>query len=106
MTVGFSPTLYCCPMLFATGNPFKCHEEVLYLQLLIPPKRFDIFFPPNRWMLRRSKCVLIFLQTTLLESDTQQNKIHIFLCGVNFYFMVMCYKCNGEFLPDVTIWSR
>ena len=27
------------------GNPFKCHEEVLYFQLLIPPKRFDIFPP-------------------------------------------------------------
>ena len=23
----------------------KCHEEVLYLQPLIPPKRFDIFSP-------------------------------------------------------------
>ena len=28
-----------------SGNPFKCHEEVLYFQLLIPPKRFDIFSP-------------------------------------------------------------
>ena len=28
-----------------SGNPFKCHEEVLYLQPLIPPKRFDIFSP-------------------------------------------------------------
>ena len=27
------------------GTPFKCHEEVLYFQLLIPPKRFDIFSP-------------------------------------------------------------
>ena len=43
------------------GNPFKCHEEVLYLQPLIPPKCVDIFFPPNRGMLRRSGCVLIFL---------------------------------------------
>ena len=33
------------PMLSASGNLFKWHEEVLYLQLLIPPKRFDIFFP-------------------------------------------------------------
>ena len=29
------------PMLSPSGNPFKCHEEVLYLQPLIPPKRFD-----------------------------------------------------------------
>ena len=27
------------------GCPFKCHEEVLYLQPLIPPKRFDISPP-------------------------------------------------------------
>ena len=44
----------------ALRRPFKCHEEVLYFQPVIPPKRFD----PNRGMLRRSRCVLIFLQTT------------------------------------------
>ena len=33
------------PMLSASRNLFKCHEEVLYLQPLIPPKRFDIFPP-------------------------------------------------------------
>ena len=35
------------PMLFPSENPFICHEEVLYLQPLIPPtsKRFDIFSP-------------------------------------------------------------
>ena len=32
-------------MLLPSGNPFKCHEEVLYFQLLIPPKRFDILSP-------------------------------------------------------------
>ena len=43
---GASPRHYTVdPMLFPSGNPFKCHEEVLYLQPLIPPKRFDIFFP-------------------------------------------------------------
>ena len=32
------------PMLLPSGNPFKCHEEVLYLHPMIPPtKRFDIF---------------------------------------------------------------
>ena len=40
------------PMLFPSGNPFICHEEVLYLQPLIPPKRFDIFLP-SLGMLRR-----------------------------------------------------
>ena len=34
-----------CYLLFPSGSPFKCHEEVLYLQPLIPPKRFDIFSP-------------------------------------------------------------
>ena len=46
-----------------THNPSKCHEEVLYLQPVIPPnKRFDIFFPPDWGMLRRSGCVLIFFK--------------------------------------------
>ena len=31
-------------MLLPSGNPFKCHEEVLYLQSMIPPKRFVIFY--------------------------------------------------------------
>ena len=31
--------------LHRSGNVFKCHEEVLYFQPLIPPKRFDIFSP-------------------------------------------------------------
>ena len=59
---GFLPDIILTvdPKLSASGNLFKCHEEVLYLQPLIPPKRFD-FFPPNRGMLRRSRCVLIFL---------------------------------------------
>ena len=34
-----------CNVLLRSGNPFKCHEEVLYLQRMIPPKRFDIFLP-------------------------------------------------------------
>ena len=25
------------PMLLPSGNPFKCHEEVLFLQPMIPP---------------------------------------------------------------------
>ena len=30
------------PMPLPSGNPFKCHKDVLYLQPMIPPKRFDI----------------------------------------------------------------
>ena len=40
------------PMLLPWGNLFKCHEEVLYLQPMIPPKRFDIS-PPDWGMLRK-----------------------------------------------------
>ena len=29
-------------MLLPSGNPFKCHVEVLSLQPMIPPKHFDI----------------------------------------------------------------
>ena len=47
-------------MLLPEGNPFKCHEEVLSLKPMIPRKRFDIS-PPVCGMLRRSKCVHIFL---------------------------------------------
>ena len=36
------------------------NEDVLSLQPMIPPKRFDIFFP-LRGMLRRSRCVQIIL---------------------------------------------
>ena len=32
-------------MLPPSGNPFKCHEEGLSLQPMIPPKRFDISPP-------------------------------------------------------------
>ena len=41
------------PLLLPSGNPFKCHEKVLHLQPMVPPKRFDIF-SPDWGMLRRS----------------------------------------------------
>ena len=31
------------PMLLPLGDPIKCHEEVLSLQPMIAPKRFDMF---------------------------------------------------------------
>ena len=49
-------------MLLPSGNPFKCHKEVLYLQPMLPPKRFDIF-PPDWGMLIRSRRVQIFILT-------------------------------------------
>ena len=54
------------PMLLPLENPIKCNEEILSLQPMIPPKRFDIFFPDWGRMLRKSRCVQMFLQTTLL----------------------------------------
>ena len=50
-------------MLLPSGNPFEYHEEVLSLQPMIPPKRFNIF-PPDWEMLKRSRRVQIFLETT------------------------------------------
>ena len=61
---GDSPRHYNVdPMLLSmlhTINPFKRHEEVLSLQSIIPPKRFDIS-SPDWGMLRRSRCVHIFI---------------------------------------------
>ena len=43
---GFLPDIILLTQCYLpSGNLFKCHEEVLYLQPLIPPKRFDIFPP-------------------------------------------------------------
>ena len=30
------------PMLLPSGNPFKCHEEVLFLQHMIPPTWYQV----------------------------------------------------------------
>ena len=42
------------------GTGLNAMEEVLYLQPMIPPKRFHIF-SPGLGVLRRSRCVQIFL---------------------------------------------
>ena len=53
-------------MLLPSGNPFKYHEDVLYLQPMISPQRFDIF-PPDCWgMLRRSRRVQLFLEKLVI----------------------------------------
>ena len=38
------------PMLSASGNLFKCHEEVSSLQPVIPPKRFYIYLHQKVYM--------------------------------------------------------
>ena len=56
---GLLPDIILLTQCYYEGIPFKCHEEVLYLQPMIPPKRFDIF--PTDWgMLKRSRCVCLF----------------------------------------------
>ena len=44
---GFLPDMTLLTQCYyvPSGNPFKCHEEILPLQSMIPPKRFDIHSP-------------------------------------------------------------
>ena len=61
-------------MLLPSGNPFKCHEEVLSLRPMIPPKRFDIF--SSDWgVLRRSRCVLIVLLHKTMKIKAAVNTV-------------------------------
>ena len=63
------------PMLLPSENPFKCHEEILYLQPMIPPKRFGIF--PSDWgMLTRSRCVQIFLYIGIGSHATELERYY------------------------------
>ena len=61
-------------------DPFKFHEEVLFLHPLIPPKRFDIF-PPDWGMLRKSRGVQIkqirfFFKNPMLLPSGNPFKFH------------------------------
>ena len=47
-------------VLLPSGNPFKCHEEVLYFSYWSHLNVLT-FFPPDWGMLRRSRCIQIFL---------------------------------------------
>ena len=52
-------------VLRCVGNQYaECEKQVLYLQPMISPKRFDIF-PPDWEMFRRSTSVQIFLQPVI-----------------------------------------
>ena len=55
---GLLPDIILLTQCYLHQGTFKCHEEILYLQPLIPPKRFDIFPPITGG---RSRCTLIFL---------------------------------------------
>ena len=43
------------PILLPSGNPTKYHEEVLSLQPMIPPNRFDVSPPPDWGIFRKSR---------------------------------------------------
>ena len=66
-------------MLLPSGNPIKYHEEVLLLQPMILPKCFDIFSPPDWGMLRRSRCVQVFLFTI-------NAKFYLAICGYIYFY--------------------
>ena len=54
-------------ILLTQGNPIKCPEEVLSLQSMIPPKRFDIFprvgcsegLDASRFLFRQHLCRIL-----------------------------------------------
>ena len=75
-------------MLPPSGNPFKCHGEVLYFQPMIPPKRFDIF-PPDWGMFRKSRRVLIFL---LIELRARKE---LLWWEKQLYLYLFWYASNG-----------
>jgi len=60
-------------MLLPSGNPFKCHEEVLYLQLLTPPKRFGIFSPLTGGCSEGLRAFNFFLKHTWTYSTTSNS---------------------------------
>ena len=66
------------PMLPPLGNPFKCHEDVLSLQTMIPPtKRFDISSPcvgcsegldAFRFFFKQTQIHILYVNTTSYSS--------------------------------------
>ena len=76
---GFSPTLYD-PMLLPSENPFTCHEEVLSLQPIIPPKRFDIFPLTGGCSEGLDDFIFVFKQRGKLQETKEINNKLLFIC--------------------------
>ena len=58
---GFLPDIILWTQCYLhRGTCLNAMKWFCICSLLIPPKRFDIFFPHNRGMLRRSRCGLVF----------------------------------------------
>ena len=76
-------------MLQPLGNPFKCSKEVLCLQPMIPPKRFDIF-PPDWGILDGLDAFRFFFK--------QQRHIHTFIQYIQTYIhRYMCVFSSHSF---------
>ena len=86
-------------MLFPSRNSFKCHEEVLYLQPKIPPKRFDMFSPLTGGCSEGlARCVLIFLENTLMRCKTFHIHVHINTRVEILAFRVLSFSCASYLL--------
>ena len=82
------------------GTRLKCHKEVLYLQPMIPPKRFDIF-PPGWGTLRRSRRVQIFFinltDTTKTDNTHNVYTIKYIQCsGATRRLLLQSFVCFSE----------
>ena len=81
-------------MLPPSGTSFKCYEEVLSLQPMIPPKCFELF-PPDWGMLGRSRCVHII-------SLNKPVCIYILECSrMPYLHFFLCFCCLGCVCPSI-----
>ena len=75
---------------------------------MIPPKRFDIF-PPDWGMLRRSKCVQIFIEKNIITTLPCVMAYYIVSGLFLMFFWCPCMainvnvQYNGGLLPDIDI---
>ena len=74
--MGFSPVTVD-QMLLPSGNPFKYHEEVLYRQPMIPPKRFDIL-PLARGSSEGLSAVRFFFKQQQYSATYEWSHTHIY----------------------------
>ena len=56
-------------LIIPSGNDFECHLEVLYLQPMIPPKRFDLFPLTGGCSEGLDALVQIFLSSTIQQES-------------------------------------
>ena len=88
-------------MLLPSGNPFKCHEEVLYFQLLIPPKRFD-FSPLTGGCSERLGAFRFFFKKIWFD-----DLIILMFCDVWRCMAInINVQYNGGLLPDIILLTQ